>query len=151
MKKLIICIVVALFASSLIFGQAKQTTPNNAVQEITALEMAWNEAQMKNDALWLERNLLNSYISTDEEGVVLDKAKTIANAKVKLAKIDAVSTDNLKVQVYGNTAIATGVNTAKGTFKGKDISGRYPWTDTWIKIGGRWQCVASHNSMLPSK
>jgi len=158
MKKLMLSIVFMLFLPCLIFGQAKQTAGKTVVQgresviqEITALENAWNEAQMKNDAVWLDRNLAGSFIGTDEEGVVLDKAKTIANAKAKLAKIDAASTENLKVQVYGDAAIATGVNTAKGTYKGKDISGKYPWTDTWIKLGGRWQCVASHNSKLPSK
>jgi ketosteroid isomerase-like protein len=59
--------------------------------------------------------------------------------------------ENLRVKEYGDTALATAISVIKGTYKGKDNNGKYPWTDTWIKIGGHWQCVASHNSKLPTK
>jgi ketosteroid isomerase-like protein len=52
----------------------------------------------------------------------------------------------MKVQVYGETAVTKGVYVIKGTFKGKDVTGKYPYTDVWVKIGGRWQCVADHLS-----
>lgn len=29
------------------------------------------------------------------------------------------------------------VGIPKGTYKGKDSSGRYPWTDAWVKRGGQ--------------
>ena len=151
MKRLILSIVFMLFASCLIFGQAKQA-PGNAVQEITALENAWNDASQKYDIPWFEHNFADSCILTDEDGIVKDKAKVIADAKNKLAKLESLSFEALKVQLYGDTAIATGVYVIKkGTYKGKDVSGKYPFTDTWIKIGGRWQLVADHNSKLPAK
>jgi ketosteroid isomerase-like protein len=151
MKRLILSIVLLLFASCLVFGQAKQTAVQNAVQEITALENAWNAAMQKHDASFYERNMADSTIGTDEDGVVMDKATFIANAKKSVSKIELPLFEKFKVQVYGDTAVATGVNILKGTNKGKDISGKYPFTDTWIKLGGRWQCVASHNSKMPSK
>ncbi len=152
MKRLILSIVLVIFASCLVFGQAKQTAVQNAVQEITALENAWNDAIQKHDASFYERNLADSTIGTDEDGVVMDKATFIANAKKSVGKIESISFDKFKVQVYGDTAVATGINAIKGTnFKGKDMTGKYPFTDTWIKLGGRWQCVASHNSKMPSK
>jgi ketosteroid isomerase-like protein len=55
------------------------------------------------------------------------------------------------VQPYGDTAIATGIVVIKGTSKGKDVSGRSQWTDTWIKRGGQWQCVASHSTRITKK
>lgn len=152
MKRLILSIVLVLFASCMVFGQAKQTAVQNAVQEITALEYAWNDAIQKHDASFYERNMADSTTGTDEDGVVKDKATFIANAKKSVAKIESISFDKFKVQVYGDTAVATGVNAIKGTnVKGKDMTGKYPFTDTWIKLGGRWQCVASHNSKMPSK
>ena len=39
----------------------------------------------------------------------------------------------------------------KAEFKGKDISGQYRWTDTFIKRNGRWQCVATHASNVAQK
>lgn len=152
MKKLLLLIILVPFACCLVFGQAKQSAAQNAVQEITALENAWNTAMQKHDASFYEHNMADSTIGTDEDGVVTDKAAFIANAKKSVSKLESLSFERFKVQVYGDTAVATGVNVIKGTNpKGKDISGKYPFTDTWIKLGGRWQCVASHNSKLPSK
>lgn len=57
--------------------------------------------------------------------------------------------ENLKVQVYGDAAVATGITVVKGgSYKGKDSSGKFPWTDTWVKRGGQWQCDASHSSKI---
>jgi ketosteroid isomerase-like protein len=151
MKRLILSIILVLFASCLVFGQAKQTAAQNAVQEITSLENAWNNASQKYDIGWFERNLADSFHGTDEDGVVTDKATVISNVKNKAGKIDSLSMENLKVQVYGDTAVATAMNVVKGIYKGKDVSGKYMFTDTWIKLGGRWQCVATHSSRLVSK
>jgi ketosteroid isomerase-like protein len=151
MKKFAILIVSVLFVAGLIFGQAKQPAVQNTIQEITALENAWNGAWQKYDVSWFERNLADTYHGTDEDGVVTDKAAVISNTKNKVSKIDSISFENFKVQVYGDTAVATAVSVIKGTYKGKDITGKYPWTDTWVKLGGRWQCVAGHSSRLAYK
>jgi len=151
MKKMTFWIVLMIFASCLSFGQTKQSAGQNAAQEITALENAWNEAGQKYDVSWFEKYLADSYTGTDEDGKVSDKAMIIANVKNKVSKIEAVSNENVKVQSYGDTAVATGIYVVKGTYKGKDSSGKYPWTDTWIKLNGRWQCVAGHNPKLPTK
>jgi len=54
--------------------------------------------------------------------------------------------DNLKVRVYGSTAVISGLSTEKSQLMGSDTSGQYLFTDTWIKRDGRWQCVATHLS-----
>jgi hypothetical protein len=49
---------------------------------------------------------------------------------------------------YRNTAIITGIDHAKGTYQNKpyDHVGRF--TDTWVYDTGKWQCVASHTSLI---
>jgi len=59
--------------------------------------------------------------------------------------------DDLKVRVYGDAAVVTGRFTTKETLKGRDISGQYRFTDTWIKKAGRWLCVAGQGSKIPQK
>jgi hypothetical protein len=151
MKRSILVIILLLFPFYPVFGQTNQPATQNVEQEITALENAWNDAAQKYDVSWFENNLTDSYIGTDEDGVVVDKAKVISDVKSRASKIEVLSIEKLKIQIYGDTVIATGVYIFKGTYKDKDISGKYPYTDTWIKLGGIWQCVAAHNSKLPSK
>ena len=54
--------------------------------------------------------------------------------------------EDVKVTVFGDSAIATGVFKAKGTDpSGKPLDVNERWTDTWVKMpNGKWQCVASH-------
>jgi len=74
--------------------------------------------------------------------------RTAALATAKATKYDSVDYDDLKITVFGNTAIATGGFSAKGTDpSGKAFETHERFTDTWVKMsGGKWQCVASHGS-----
>ena len=46
--------------------------------------------------------------------------------------------------------MAAGTNTLKGTYKGQDISGKYRFTDTWVKRNGKWQVVAWQATRIPA-
>jgi len=118
-----------------------------AEQEVAVLERAWIDAAVNYDVAWFERVMADTFVNTSFEGVVTGKAALVADVKNKASQA-TYSYENLKVQVYGDTAIATGITVNKGTTKGKDSTGRYAWTDTWVKRGGQWQCVASHASRV---
>ena len=47
-------------------------------------------------------------------------------------KLQSASLDDAKVQVYGDTAVVTYSSNDKGTYKGKDISGKTRWTDVFV-------------------
>jgi ketosteroid isomerase-like protein len=48
----------------------------------------------------------------------------------------------------GDTAVVHGLWTEKSTLNGKDTSGQYRFTDTFIKRDGRWQAVATFSTKL---
>jgi hypothetical protein len=52
----------------------------------------------------------------------------------------------LKVRVYGNTAIATYKDTYDAMLKGEHRARTVIGTDTFVKMGGEWKQVASHAS-----
>jgi ketosteroid isomerase-like protein len=150
MKKLLIVVILALAVPCLTFGQAAAPA-KTAEQEVAALERAWIDANLKYDVAWFERYIADTVVLTDEEGAVTGKAAMVADTKNRVSKYDTLTYDDLKVQVYGDTAIATGITVVKGTSKGKAINARSQWTDTWIKRGGQWQCVASHGTFITKK
>jgi ketosteroid isomerase-like protein len=55
------------------------------------------------------------------------------------------------VRVYGDAAVATGIYRETGKNKGKTYTIHSRYTDTWIKRGGVWLCVASQSTLIPSK
>jgi ketosteroid isomerase-like protein len=85
-------------------------------------------------------------VNTGSEGKVTMKADTLEI--VKTTKFTSAEYYDLKVAVFGDTAIATGGFKGKGTDgSGKPYSVDERWTDTWVKMPtGKWQCVASHAS-----
>ncbi len=156
MKRLFVVALVMLALPGLAFGQAaaQKAAPGkgqSVEQEVSALERAWIDASLKFDAAWFERHMADTLVNTDEEGVVTGKASMVADVKSHAYTYETLTYDDLKVQAYGDTAVATGISVWKGTKKGKPDSGRSQWTDTWVKRAGQWQCVASHGTMIVKK
>jgi len=146
-----VCAVVLVFAVTNIAQTPAKPKSGSAEQELIKLENEWGDAVLKKDIAFLERIYAEGFIFTDEDGVVWTGAQDIANLKSGDYVYTSFVSDNMKVHVYGDTAIVFGRNTIKGQYKGKDISGQSQWTDTWIKRAGRWQCVATHSSRIAQK
>ncbi|MGA2363064.1 MAG: nuclear transport factor 2 family protein [Candidatus Aminicenantales bacterium] len=142
-----ICVVVLIFGIAILAQQKS----GGAEQEIIKLEQQWGDALVKRDVVFLDRILAEDYMFTSPEGEVLTKAQMLAMLKSGEDVVSSAVNHDLKVRVYGDAAVVTGYSTYKETVKGKDISGQYRWTDTWIKKAGRWQCVADHASKLAGK
>jgi len=90
--------------------------------------------------------LADKFVSTLSDGKVYDKTEFLAASKKD--KWSSVEYYDVKVTVFGDTAIATGGQKFKGTeASGKIVDLNERWTDTWVKMPmGKWQCVASHSS-----
>jgi ketosteroid isomerase-like protein len=150
MKKLLAVVaLVGILVPGLASAQAKPAAPT-AEQAVAALEHAWLTAFTSSDVAWYEKNMAAGLVVTSEKGELRDKAAVIARLKSEPFKGTATDAD-VKVIVYGDTAVAIGTETDKGTQNGKDASGTYRWTDTWVKLNGQWQCVASQSSTVDKK
>ncbi len=93
--------------------------------------------------------LADKVVETNEEGKVF-AGKDAVLADAKSYTWSSVEYTDLKVTVFGHTAIATGTVIAKGTnAAGKPLADRVRFTDTWVKMAnGRWLCVATHDSLV---
>jgi len=116
-------------------------------QTIAALEQQWVSASKASNSDGIASLLAFNFVNTDSNGKMIGKAETLEH--VKAAKWETNQISDVKVVVYGKTAIATGEWTGKGTDEnGKPVDTHERWTDTWMKISGKWQCIASHSSTI---
>jgi len=117
-------------------------------QAIAGLEQQWVAASKASNAEPIAPLLSDNFSNTGSDGKTIGKSETLEH--VKAAKWDTNEISNVKVTVFGNTAIATGDWAGKGTDEnGKAVDTHERWTDTWVKTsGGKWQCVASHSSTV---
>jgi ketosteroid isomerase-like protein len=122
--------------------------PQATEKAVAGLEDQWLQAQKTNNPDLLAPLLADKVVITHASGKVSDKAETLA--EYKKMKFDSAEYSDVKVTVFGTTAIAVGNFKGKGTDpEGKPFDDYERWTDTWVKMpGGKWQCVASQSSSI---
>jgi len=135
-------------------GGGQQKPDSNTVeQELLRLEREWLNAYEGRDVAAMERIVADDFTLTFGDGSVIDKAQAIADLK-RPGPIDSTlkfSTEDVKVRVYGDTAILTGRVIEKRQRQNRDAVSESRYTDTYVRRQGRWQVVASHLSRLPPK
>jgi ketosteroid isomerase-like protein len=142
-KTLIWCLLGLVLSVSAVWSQANKTE-----QAVAAKEQQWLQAQKTNNPDLLAPLLADKVVVTEADGSVNNKAETLTN--YKNTKWDSADYDDVKVTVFGDTAIATGGFKGKGTdASGKPVDLTERWTDTWVKMpSGEWQCVASQATLV---
>ena len=140
---------IFLLACSLsVVAQAPIGNPKAERSKLIALENAWNQAQLHHDGQALERLISDTFVYTDWDGTVMNKARFIADAKDPATQMTLVANDDVNVYFYPGVAVVTGAYHAKGSTDGKAFDHRGRFTDTWILYEGQWMCVASHTGLV---
>jgi ketosteroid isomerase-like protein len=128
-------------------GATLAAAADSAEQAVTAAENQWLKSQQTNNVELLAPLLADKVVETTDEGKVY-AGKDAVLAAAKSDNWSSAEYTDLKVNVFGHTAIATGTFTGKGTSAGKPVDARVRFTDTWVLTGGKWLCVATHDSPL---
>ncbi|HLK31887.1 MAG TPA: nuclear transport factor 2 family protein [Terriglobales bacterium] len=138
--------IAGLLLFALPTSAQKKSAAGGSEKAVAALEQQWLKAQQTSNPDLLAPLLADGFTETASDGKVFGKAEALA--AIKGSKYNTAEYTDLKVSVFGNTAIATGGFKGSGTDQdGNPISSPERWTDTWVKMpGGKWQCVASHAS-----
>jgi ketosteroid isomerase-like protein len=144
MKRGCMWLVLAVLA----LGGIARAQSGGTEKAVAALEQQWLKGQQTNNFELIAPLLADKIVVTDSEGKVQHKED--AAAFYKKTKFDSAEYSDVKVTVFGKTAIATGVFKGTGTdADGKHFDSNERWTDTWVEMpGGKWQCVASHTSAI---
>lgn len=119
-------------------------------REIENLEAQWRTALMQNDVATINRLLADDYLGINPNGTLETKADALAQRRAGTTKISNIDTINLKVRVYGDTAVATSLVELQGHDGDRDISGRYHYTRVYSRRSGEWKVVSFEASRIPA-
>jgi uncharacterized protein (TIGR02246 family) len=141
-------LVLTLALAMPIFARAAETDK----AAITKLEQGWPTAFVKKDTVkMLSMGTPDCWFVTPS-GEVIALKNFVADVKSGAYTVQSMHIDDLKVRVYGDSAVVFGLETEKSRYKGKDASGQYRFVDTWLKRNGQWLCAASGNTRVaPAK
>jgi ketosteroid isomerase-like protein len=114
---------------------------------IAALEQQWVEAFKTNNPKLLEPILATTWVQTSAAATLSGKHHEMADTKE--TQWSSLKNIGLKITMYNETAIVTGILKGKGTASWGMVDDHYRFTDTWVKMpDGKWQCVATHLTTL---
>ena len=128
------------------------STEAESRKEVAAAEAAFHQAMQASDIKQLESLIDESFIWTQDSGEQMTRQQLLEQLGSKQLKYSNVETRNVKVLVYGDTAVVWGVSPRQGSSVAgsrgsSEASGfNVVYTLTLINKGGEWKAVAMHSS-----
>lgn len=127
---------------------AQANLPSAEKTKILALENAWNQAEEDKDVTALDSLLDPTLVYIDYDGSFMDKAQFMASVPAPSLHPEQIVNESMSANVYGDSAVVTGIYREKGTRNGKTYLRRGRFTDTWVYRNGTWTCVASQSTLI---
>ena len=142
---LVVLLLVSIVAVPAAFAQSNEETE----REIIRLEHDLVDAYTHNDMDAVKRLVPEDYVSIGNNGE--SSTRDTILARYKSGELHDISNDldQLKVRLYGNTAIVTGINHNKTNYKNEQIfKNKLFYIRVYIRRDGRWQPVATHYGQI---
>jgi len=149
MRPALLIAVLVLTVAPMCEGQersASRDQRSGVGQVIRQLDNERIQAQIHADATALDRIYAADFIGVGPSGRVRTKPQVISDFTSGDLKFQSITTDEVQVRVYENTAVETGLSTMIGQDKGKAVPRDTRFTRVWVKQQGSWRLVANHYS-----
>jgi ketosteroid isomerase-like protein len=154
MKRASIVAALVLSAVSGAIAQQQGTQTRDAAsteQAVQQQDQLRIRAQITADTIALRRIYADDFLGIGPTGVVRNKAQVIADFTTHALTYQSITTAEVRVRVYGNTAVETGRSTMVGQDRGKNVPRENRFTRVWVMTDGRWQLVANHYSLTTAQ
>ena len=148
--QLIVLLIIGAASTSLAQPEKKVALSQTSVERhLIELERQLSDALVNGDAAVLNRLWSNDLVFTFPNGKVSSKAGRLAGQKPWDQASQSTNLNNqVKVYLYGNTAVVTVLSTWRGKTGAQEYSDQYQATHVWVKQQGRWQLVAADVSQV---
>jgi ketosteroid isomerase-like protein len=120
-------------------------------EELLKVEKEFADAIVKNDPEAIGRFVTDDWIIIDADGGIIDKERFLGVIKSGALTHEMMESDDVRIRVYGDSAVVTALTRTKGKFMGQEFTTRERSTDVFVKLNGRWQCVLSQLTRFTKK
>lgn len=143
-----ICLIAAAVSASA--QKTVSSADTKTVNLLMQLERDIGQANVRRDKKFFEKIEAEEFIFTDSGGGITTKAEDVASLDKPPGdlRLTSYEVDEMKVSVYGITAVVTGRTTIISKGKDREVTSRSRFTDVFVKRAGRWQLVAGHSSRI---
>jgi uncharacterized protein (TIGR02246 family) len=138
---------LAFFAAVPVQARQHNADSDAAVSKaLQAIEQAWLNAEKNHDAAAFEELVADDWIAITPDGK--SQTKDERAVEIKASNIESATLGNMKVRVFGDTAVVTGTDDEVTMSDGKKSTDHYVWTDVFVERNGKWLAVASQTAQV---
>jgi ketosteroid isomerase-like protein len=143
-----ICFLSLLLSAAVpaLAKQSKADSDADISQTLQAMERTWLNAEKNHDAATFDKLVADDWIAITPDGKRQTKAERAA--EIIASDIDSATLGEMKVRVFGDTAVVTGTDDEITMKDGKKSTDHYVWTDVFVKRNGKWLAVASQTAQI---
>jgi uncharacterized protein (TIGR02246 family) len=142
--------LMLIFAATFLF--ITSTIAPGPAQEVVGLEQQLLDALVRSDTRTIASLWADDLAFVGTNGKTSSKAQRLAGMTRPPTSSDATvssaTNDDVKVRLYGQTAVVTLVSTWTTRAGNGEFSNRYMTTHVWVKQRGRWLLVSAHVSNI---
>lgn len=149
---------MGFFEIVLLIGTMVGTAPSTAEAAVLSSVEAFAEAFRDGDVETVTSLLGSTYSHCNSSGSrpsreqwlawYADRAEDIREGRFTYTEYRI---ENLRIQVQGEVAVVTMVNTYAGSDDGEPVFGRLLLTQVWAIEDGEWKRIAFHDSRIPDE
>ena len=121
------------------------TTPD---AEFAAIAAAWDRAMVSNDCEAIGRFMADDWIIVGADGGTTDKASFLEQVRSGRLMHDTMTTTDIRVRRYGDTAILLATGVSAGVFQGRRFHEHERQSNVFVRTNADWRCVLTHLSRL---
>jgi hypothetical protein len=146
-------VALLLVGLALNFGWQEQDepppNPEMQRQEIINLEHEAARAIQTNTGTFFRRVYSDDFSGTMSHGQPVDKTSFINAVQTYEVKYDGFNASDINVRLYKDTAVATCLWTARGTFREQKFNSQMRVLHVYINTPRGWRVVAGQVTLLP--
>ena len=120
-------------------------------EEVLEVEKGFAQAIVKNDPEAIERFVADDWIIVNADGGIIDKERFLGVIKSGTLTHDVMESDDVRVRVYGDSAVVSALTRSKRKFMGQEFTTEERATDLFVKLNGQWRCVLTQLTALTKK
>jgi len=135
----IICLIITILLTAVAYAQK----PLSDEMQILRLEDDWVRGLETRDRKLLDKILAQDFTFIEPDGSIKSRDEYLADRSSDIAHTESFENVDLKVKVFGNSALASGLAKITERRQGKRYRFSLRWKEMWLKSERGWQVLAS--------
>ncbi len=123
----------------------------NVHDELMALAIDWDRSMVENDADAIGRYMADDWTIVGSDGSLGHKATFLGLVKSGVLRHDVMTSEEMRVRIYGDTAVTLSRGVSGGTYYGRPFREVERVSCVFVRQEGQWRCVLTHLSRLSAE